>query len=353
MKILIVAGPFISLREPFQGGTEAFVTGLANALIRFGHKVDVLAKDADEKNLFKVITFNESPLSMKDNSFRACTEERGQQHFQCLQLAKIDEKGYDILHYNSFIPEIYTVAPLLKTPSLLTLHLPPTEKFMLMYQFFIKHSDALPVAVSSRVGRQWGTVLGQNVPVILNGIDQGIWETRVDRQKKHMLWMGRITREKNLRGAIQLANHLDRPLKIIGPVFDESYFTDQIQPLLSDCIQFLGHRNQAEIIKIAEEASVFLATAIWNEPFGLSTLEMLACGVPVVGFDTAIPLELRAPGISETVDSSDWKDLITLLKKVEDTSAAQCRTFAQSFSIEKMATQYVELYKQKRVERKL
>jgi len=68
MKILIVAGPFISLREPYNGGTEAFIVEHANELVRLGHAVDVIAKDADEKNLFQVIEFPESPLSMKDDS---------------------------------------------------------------------------------------------------------------------------------------------------------------------------------------------------------------------------------------------------------------------------------------------
>ena len=70
MKILIVAGPFISLREPYNGGTEAFIVELANELVRLGHTVDVIAKDADEKNLFQVIEFLESPFSMKDDSYR-------------------------------------------------------------------------------------------------------------------------------------------------------------------------------------------------------------------------------------------------------------------------------------------
>ena len=170
MKILIVAGPFISLREPFNGGTEAFIVAHANALVRLGHTVDVIAKDADEKNLFNVIEFHESPLSMKDNSYRPCTEALGQQHYQALQYGIFDVSRYDVIHYNSFIAEIYAVGALFKTPGVLTLHLPPTNKLALMYQFFIKHALVLPVGISNQMSEQWKSLLGQDVETILSSV---------------------------------------------------------------------------------------------------------------------------------------------------------------------------------------
>ncbi|TMP20145.1 glycosyltransferase family 4 protein [Pseudoalteromonas sp. S2893] len=75
MRILMVASPIVSLRQPFKGGTEAFVANLANALCKKGHTVDVLCKDADEENEFNILQLDESPLRMKDN---ITTEEEGQ-----------------------------------------------------------------------------------------------------------------------------------------------------------------------------------------------------------------------------------------------------------------------------------
>ncbi|MET0242911.1 MAG: glycosyltransferase, partial [Flavitalea sp.] len=176
MKILIVAGPFISLREPYNGGTEAFIVEHANQLVRLGHLVDVIAKDADEINLFRVISFPESPLSMKDDSYRACPEHVGQQHYQSLQFARFDVSGYDVIHYNSFIPEMYTVGALFKKPAILTLHLPPIEIFILMYKFFLKHAPVQPVGISGRMSKQWMDSLGQDVPVVTNGILLHKWK---------------------------------------------------------------------------------------------------------------------------------------------------------------------------------
>jgi len=344
MKILIVAGPFISLREPYSGGTEAFIVEHANELVRLGHTVDIIAKDADEKNLFQIIEFKESPLSMKDDSFRACSEELGQKHFQTLQFSTLDINCYDLIHYNSFIPEIYAVGTLFKIPGVLTLHLPPTEKFALMYGFFIKHTQILPIAISKRMSREWKKVFEKDVEVILNGIPLNQWKLRERKSDGFFLWSGRIAEEKNVEAAVSLANYLQKPLKIVGPIFNKGYFEDHVKPHLNENIQYISHVTQKQLNDLAAKASVYLATARWKEPFGLSTVEMLASGLPVIGFHTAIPSELRRGNVSVAVDSADWRDLIKPLEFVKNSSSRDCRAFAESFDVKKTTAEYVKVY---------
>ena len=344
MKILIVSGPFISLREPYNGGTEAFIVGHANALVRAGHAVDVIAKDADEQNLFRVIHFPESQLSMKDDSFRPCPEPLGQQHYQSLQYALLDVSGYDVIHYNSFIPEIYAAGALFQKPAVLTLHLPPTEKFVLMYRFFLKHASATTVGISGRMSEQWEAALSKEVEVILNGIALNRWKVHPRKPNGYFLWSGRITSEKNVEAAIHLANLLNRPLRIVGPIFDADYFRDQVQPHLNERIRYIPHASQHQLQELAANAAVYLATATWEEPFGLSTVEMLATGLPVVGFSSAIPPELRKSGLSIAVDSLDWRDLIDLVPVAVKADPQACRDFAATFEIAGMSAAYVDLY---------
>lgn len=347
MKILLVAGPFISLREPYNGGTEAFIVELANELVRLGHTVDVIAKDADEKNLFQVIEFHESPLSMKDDSYRPTSEWLGQQHYQTLQYGLFDVGRYEVIHYNSFIPEIYSVGALHKIPSVLTLHLPPTEKFVLMYQFFMKHAPAVPIGISARMSEQWKAALGNDVDVILNGIVLDKWKLQARKADGYLLWSGRITKEKNVEAAIHLANELKQPLKIVGPLFDKHYFDEHVQPQLNERIEYIAHATQQQLSNLAAGASAYLATATWEEPFGLSTVEMLASGLPVVGFTTAIPPELRHDQLSIAVDSQDWRDLITPLAIAKKSKPEACRAFAASFDMKKTAAAYVSVYERR------
>ena len=344
MNILLVAGPFISLREPYNGGTEAFIVEHANELVRLGHTVDVIAKDADEKNLFQVIEFGESPLSMKDDSYRPTSELLGQQHYQTLQYGTFDVSGYDVIHYNSFIPEIYAVGALHKTPAVLTLHLPPTEKFVLMYKFFIKHAPVIPIGISQRMSEQWKAALSKEVEVILNGIVLQKWKLHARKADGYLLWSGRIAKEKNVEAAINLANYLNQPLKIVGPVFDKEYFRDYVQPQLNERIEYISHATQQQLSKLAAGASAYLATATWEEPFGLSTVEMLASGLPVVGFTTAIPPELRNEKVSIAVDSHDWRDLIEPLEIAINSEPEACSHFAASFDMKKTSAAYVKVY---------
>ena len=344
MKILLVAGPFISLREPYNGGTEAFIVELANELVRLGHTVDVIAKDADELNSFQVIEFHESPLSMKDDSYRPCPEWLGQQHYQTLQYGMFDVSQYDVVHYNSFIPEIYAVGALHKTPSVLTLHLPPTEKFVLMYTFFVKHAPVLPIGISNRMSEEWKAALGKEVDVILNGIVLDKWKLQARKADGYLLWSGRIAKEKNVEAAIHLANELKQPLKIVGPLFDKDYFSNHVQPQLNERIDYISHATQPQLSNLAAGASAYLATATWEEPFGLSTVEMLASGLPVVGFTTAIPPELRHENVSIAVDSQDWRDLLKPLDIARNSKPEACRNFAATFDMKKTAAAYVNVY---------
>jgi glycosyltransferase involved in cell wall biosynthesis len=344
MKILLVAGPFISLREPYNGGTEAFVVALANELVRLGHTVDVIAKDADERNLFRVIEFHESPLSMKDDSYRACPEWLGQQHYQTLQYGLFDVSGYDIIHYHSFIPDIYAVGALHKIPGVLTLHLPPTEKFTLTYKFFMKHAPVVPIGISNRMSEQWQAALGKDVDVISNGIVLDKWTLHARKADGYLLWSGRMAKEKNVEAAIQLAKHINQPLKIVGPLFDKGYFQNYVQPQLNDRIQYIPHATQQQLSKLAAGASAYLATATWEEPFGLSTVEMLASGLPVVGFTTAIPPELRHETVAIAVDSLNWRDLVKPLAIASKSKPAACRAFAASFTMTETTAAYVRVY---------
>jgi glycosyltransferase involved in cell wall biosynthesis len=318
---------------------------LSNELVRKGHTVDVIAKDTDEQNLFRVVQFNESHFSMKDESYRPTSEERGQQNYQSLQYGLFDTSQYDVIHYNSYVPEMYEMGALHDVPSVVTLRLPPFKKFKILYRLFVKNKGATAVAISSRMQKQWQNVLNTHPVTILNGIELDRWPLREKSQNGYLLWSGRIAKEKNVEAAIQIANYLHMPLKIVGPIFDNDYYEVHVKPHLNDHIEHVTHTTQSQISEVAAGASIALATALWDEPFGLSTVEMLASGIPVLGFSTAIPPELRHDSVSIAVDSDDWRDLVPHIEKLKNAYPSDCREFAQQFSISKTADAYINLFK--------
>ena len=188
--------------------------------------------------------------------------------------------------------------------------------------------------------------LKDNLAVILNGIPIQNWTLHPRKTNGYLLWSGRIAKEKNVSAAIKLAMHLKQPLKIVGPIFNKAYFKKHVQPYLNDDIEHISHTTQQQLTELAAGASLYLATARWEEPFGLSTVEMLASGLPVVGFNTAIPPELRHENVALTVDSNNWKDLRTLVDKAKKATPESCRDFASLFDIKMMSASYAKLYKQ-------
>jgi glycosyltransferase involved in cell wall biosynthesis len=342
MKILLVTAPFVSVREPFNGGTETFVVSLANELVSRGHQVDVLAKDADERNSFRLLEFTSSPLTMESTAYE---EVIGQQHYMAFTYGMMDVSVYDVIHYNSYVPEIYEMGLLHNKPSLITLHLGINQKLGPVYELFCKQTGAIPVSISERIKDAWESELQATSPIIHNGIDSNKWPLHERNKNGYLLWTGRINQDKNPEAAIKIAQHFNRQLKIAGKIYDQDYFDANIQPHLNEAIEYLGHLSQQQVSDMTAGASAYLATATWQEPFGLSTVEMLASGLPVVGFASAIPPELRKDNISVAVESDDWRDLLPAFDNVTDTSAKDCRAFARNFTIEKMAAAYEKLYR--------
>lgn len=335
MTILLVAGPGISLREPYSSGIEAFIVSLASQLVDEGHVVDVVADEADSGATFRIVNPFTGCVSGKSAFVDRFNEKR--------QFKKLAISSYDVIHYNMFYPHLLEAGLYFGKPSFLTLHSPADEQRISAYRKLARRSDLRFVAISERVKQQWDGALGIDIPLIYNGIDLNLWPTRSDRSREYLLWSARINDEKNVAAAIRVANHMQLPLKIAGRITDPHYFEQRVKAHLNHQIEYVGHVTQRELSSLATKAAAYLATATWQEPFGLAALEMLASGVPVVGFDTAVPPGWAHESVLTTA-SLRWYDLVELVKKTDAISADTCREFASNMTIQQMTSSYVKLY---------
>ena len=182
-----------------------------------------------------------------------------------------------------------------------------------------------------------------DLPLINNGIDINLWPTKTAANRNYLLWSARINEEKNVAAAICLAKHMQLPLKIAGRIVDQHYFDTQVKPHLNDQIQYIGHVTQRELSSLAQKASAYLATATWQEPFGLAALEMLASGVPVVGFNTAVPPSWEHESVLTTA-ALRWQDLEELIIRSNEIDPGKCKEFASDMNIQNMTSNYIKLY---------
>ena len=336
MNILLVSGPGISLKEPYNSGIEAFIVSLASQLIKEGHVVDIVAGEAEPGAGFTLITPFPGSTTDKPNFFTRFNQKR--------QFKNLDVDAYDVIHYNMFYPHLLEAGLHFNKPSFLTLHSPADKKRIAVYKKLSKRSDLTFVAISERVKCEWDRALGIDIPLIDNGIDMNRWPTSNSSSREYLLWSARINEEKNVAAAIRVAKHMRLPLKIAGRIADQLYFEKTVKPHLDNQIEYVGHVTQRELSRLATKASAYLATATWQEPFGLAALEMLASGVPVVGFDTAVPPGWAHESVATTA-SLRWQDLVELVRKSHAISPSTCASFASNMTIQTMTSNYVKLYR--------
>lgn len=337
MKILLVSGPGISLKEPYNSGIEAFIVSLANQLVDEGHTVDVVAEEAEDDAKFMLVNPFTASTLQNPGFFKRFKEKR--------QFRNIDVDSYDVIHYNMFYPHLLKAGLHFNKTSFLTLHSPADKKRIAAYKQLSRRSDITFVAISERVKRQWDRALSTDMPLIYNGIDMGLWPTNISRDGEYLLWSARINEEKNVVAAICVAKHMQLPLKIAGRITDQHYFEKKVKPHLNSQIQYVGHVTQHQLSGLAKKASAYLATATWQEPFGLAALEMLASGVPVVGFNTAVPPGWEHESVLTTA-SLRWQDLVELVRKSNTITPGICAAFASNMNIQNMTHNYVKLYRQ-------
>ncbi len=101
---------------------------------------------------------------------------------------------------------------------------------------------------------------------------------------KYLAFLGRISPEKRVDDAIEVANRAGMPLKIAAKVdkVDAEYYQAVVRPLLNRNVEFVGEIRDHEKNEFLGNAAALLFMIDWPEPFGLAMIEALACGTPVI-----------------------------------------------------------------------
>ena len=335
MKILLVSGPGISLKEPYNSGIESFMVSFAKQLSAEGHEVDIIAAEADENSSFKIKNPFKSQHSAKHKYVESQIEK--------FRFKNFPVASYDVIHYHMFYPHLLKAGLSFNKNIFLTLHSPPDAARISVYSEVLKRGNFRFVAISKRIKNLWDFALQTDIPLINNGIDLDLWPVEKAVEKEYLLWSARINEEKNPAAAIKLAQKTQLPLIIAGRIASQKYFDEQVKPHLNDQIRYVGHMTQQKLNGFAQRAFAFLATATWQEPFGLAALEMLASGIPVVGFKTAVPPNWNDECVL-VADSTDWQDLPDLVSKSFTVNAEKCRKFASGMTVQKMTADYISLF---------
>lgn len=334
MRIAHIAPPWIQVPPHTYGGTELVISWLCDELVRKGHEVTLLAT-GDSKTKAKLVPI--WPKSLWKANLRA-----PHAVFSLLYEKLISLQGsFDIIHDHC---EWYTTTytKFLKAPVVTTLHHPLNEETIILYK---KFPNINFVAVSKNQKRSGPGI--NIVKTIHHGLPVEKYQFN-PKPKNYLLWLSKITREKGIAEAIDIAKLSGENLIISGNIPPEGgdYFDFRIKPLIDGKkIQFVGASDFSKKIELFKNAKAFLFPVKRPEPFGLVVIEAMACGTPVIAFKHGSLPELIEEGKTGFLVNS-VEDACQSLKKIDKLSREYCREYVKkNFNLKRMVNRYEKLYK--------
>ncbi|NJC25832.1 glycosyltransferase [Neolewinella antarctica] len=332
MRIAILAPLNNPVSEPYAGGVEAHTHSLVKGFQARGHAVTLFAHPGSDEDCPLVPITIAQPASNR-SVFRS--------YRHALRL--IARGQFDLLHNNSFYFLPVLLARSFAFPVVTTLHTPPYKFIRWATRLAGRSRNQHFIAISQFVATKWAPYIDSS-HVIHNGINLAGFSPEHEVVAKSAIWCGRIHPTKGPHHAALAARAAGFSLDLVGPIVDHDYFEEQIAPLLDESIRYLGHVTQLELAVLMAQASVGVVTPIWEEPFGLICVEMLACGTPVAAFDSGAVAEILTPDCSAIVPQGETGALARVLGEVASKQRSACTSRAAHFSVDKMVDGYLRLY---------
>ena len=186
------------------------------------------------------------------------------------------------------------------------------------------------------------------VATVYHGLPLNLHRPTFNPNGDYLAFLGRISPEKGVDRAIKVAQTVGIPLRIAAKVdrADEAYFREQIAPWLKGPgVQFFGEINEQEKTEFLGQALALMFLIDWPEPFGLSMIEAMACGTPVLALRRGSVEEVLEDGLTGHIIDSVEQVAITLPRVIALDRGAVRRRFEERFTATRMAKDYVGVYK--------
>jgi len=337
MKIAQIAPLSESVPPRLYGGTERIVSYLTEELVALGHDVTLFAS-GDSITAADLVPCVPQALRL-DASVRDAIP------YYMLMLDRVRQRAddFDVLHFHIdqfHFPLFRPIAGRTVT----TLH--GRQDLPDLVPLYVGFGDMPLVSISNAQRRP---VPNANfVANVYHGVPSGLHRPIAGASGGYVAFLGRLSPEKRPDRAISIARALGIPLKIAAKVdrADEVYFRTQIEPLLDGPgVEFIGEINEHQKTQFLGQAQALLFPVDWPEPFGLSMIEAMACGTPVLAFRCGSVPEIVEDGLTGAVVET-IEEAITALPSVIALDRKKVRQrFVQRFSAARMARRYVDVYR--------
>ena len=258
---------------------------------------------------------------------------------ECLHISHLMEQAdqFDIIHNNfDFLPLSYS--RLINTPMLTTIHGFSSPGIIPVYKKYNSNSYYVSISNSDRSPELSYTA------TVYNGIDTRAFSFNAESGES-LLFFGRIHPEKGVSEAIEIAKRSNRKLIISGLIQDQDYFTNKVSPYIDGQeIIYMGNSGPVDRNRLLGGAYALLHPIGFEEPFGLSVVEAMICGTPVIAFNRGAMPELILNGKTGFL-VNNVEEAVEAVNRIEYIDRRDCMEWASStFSIKKMVDGYLDVY---------
>jgi glycosyltransferase involved in cell wall biosynthesis len=335
MRVAQIAPLYESVPPKYYGGTERVVSYLTEELVREGHEVTLFAS-GDSVTEARLAAVCRRSLRMD----KRCVDQLAH-HIVMLERVFQRAAEFDVIHFHidylhfplsrrHRVPHVTTLHGRLDIPELVPLY----GEFREMPVVSVSHAQRRPLPRAN-----WRAT-------VYHGLPANLYRFRPS-PGGYLAFLGRISPEKRVDRAIEIAKKVGIPLKIAAKVdrVDKEYFDAVIKPLLKNRLaEFVGEIGEGEKDEFLGNALALLFPIDWPEPFGLVMIEALACGTPVIAYRQGSVPEVIEDGRTGFIVTG-MADSVAAVRRLDELSRAACReSFERRFTAERMAADYLRLY---------
>ncbi|HKQ62728.1 MAG TPA: glycosyltransferase family 4 protein [Candidatus Polarisedimenticolaceae bacterium] len=319
------------------GGTERVVSWLTEELVQRGHEVTLFAS-GDSQTKAKLVPCCSQALWGDPN-----VKDWLAYQVRMMEVIFADVSRFDVIHFHGD----HMHYPLLRRnpcPNVTTLHgqllpydlKPLFDEFAEMPLVSISDAQRKPVPHAN-----WQATVYHGLPPDLHHY--------CDQPEDYLAFLGRISPEKGLDDAIEIARRAGMKLKIaarIDPV-DREYYETKIAPLMAaagSLVEYVGEIGGQDKDEFLGRARALIFPIAWPEPFGLVMIEAMACGTPVIAYPNGSVPEVLEDGVTGFI-VDDVPAAVEAVGRVGELSRQVCRqTFDRRFQLGRMVNDYLRVY---------
>jgi len=313
------------------GPWEQFVSLLTEGLVERGLDVTLFAT-AD--SITKARLVGSAPRGYSEDTAMDAKV------WECLHISAVFERAseFDLIH-NSFDFLPLSFSRLVDTPVVTTIHGFSSERILPVYRKYDGRSHYVAISDSDRHPSL------RYAATIHHGIDMSAFAIGTG-PRDYLLFFGRIHPDKGAEEAILVARSAGLPLVIAGIVQDRAYFERAVEPHIDgDRVRFVGAVGPEQKSELLGGARALLHLVSFDEPFGFSVVEAMACGTPVIASRRGSMPELITEGVNGRLINST-AEAVEAVAAIVDRDPQDVRASVERrFDKGRMVDEYIEVYR--------